>query len=1019
MIIAGNSHVSIFRGRIRSELSNKQVEVKWVGAIKISHFLNNYSSAQAIRSLFSGRSDWKLLSIGMHDVFLLCHAFVSNQYEEVLKNMIMSFQTVFSELNSNGKFGWLISPQQLDGSGTYGISENRVYRFSEEFNKKMSKWCEENSIVVINPLNEIIDENNHPKNKFLQKDGIHLNDAAVELYVKKINQKTDEAVFFVSRVQSLENALQADTEPESLSLLIADELGLPWDQTKLSHGTRNEFETDLIHYIIDQFSAGGDNIVLDRNADYTNRIKLSSTDMVNIYTHASELLGGEINFDVDIKELNTVEKLSSFIYKNKTLTKNDFFETLTPDTIDIVRKSETLLADLRIGRMPDDMYSHFKEIIHLQTGGENFGYGIIFFWFAIAEAERFNYGLALNLLANSEDITLSFPFISSRIEYYRDNWKIKLVEQQNKIKETSVDKTDDSLKVYECADLWWPEEKFVRDEDDLLHELASREKAAIDKIKILYASGIYDLKRIKLYFDIFKQLKKMYLFIPVPVVYKQLKELCSNDTRIKIFPYALSDADGYDLLVTNHINYRLNIYMGEQRHLISGKTISVECRNLENFISQNDLLLPDLLIYNILGMEERFFSSFSSAFMSKIQINYFSTNKQLYYQEKKIHDFQSKVFYKKFIFLGSAPISNKAKKVRQTLFLNNKLAKSIVAMTHAQLKILNTDILEDCLNEVPNIINPAINTQISNIREAIYQHGNNLMNDDLFHDAIYAFNKAIEINPGHSMTFYKLGMLYWKREKANEAWKYLKTAFSLDPANKIISFSFAEFCISIGKQKQAGEIYAIFLRINPQDVDAQKHLDKIVSTEKAGNGERGSVVGSQRKEAGDQISEVRSQKTARQKETGTASPEKLYQTAQKLISSEKEKEAIGAVKVFLSIYPDYALAHNDLGVLYYNDGNKKEALNHYQQAVRLEPENATFQKNVADFYFVEAGRVEEALQIYIKLLEANPTDIETLLILGQISESLKKVDDAMVFYNKVLEIDPGNAYAIEKFCGQV
>ena len=127
-----------------------------------------------------------------------------------------------------------------------------------------------------------------------------------------------------------------------------------------------------------------------------------------------------------------------------------------------------------------------------------------------------------------------------------------------------------------------------------------------------------------------------------------------------------------------------------------------------------------------------------------------------------------------------------------------------------------------------------------------------------------------------------------------------------------------------------------------------------------------------------------------------------------------EKEAIGVLGTLLSIYPDYALAHNDLGVLYYKAGDKKQALNHYQQAVRFEPGNVTFQKNLADFYFVEAGRMEEALQIYSKLLEANPVDIEILLIFGEIYESLEKIDDAKVFYNRVLEIDSSNAYAIEK-----
>ena len=116
-------------------------------------------------------------------------------------------------------------------------------------------------------------------------------------------------------------------------------------------------------------------------------------------------------------------------------------------------------------------------------------------------------------------------------------------------------------------------------------------------------------------------------------------------------------------------------------------------------------------------------------------------------------------------------------------------------------------------------------------------------------------------------------------------------------------------------------------------------------------------------------------------------------------------------------YPHYALAHNDLGVLYYGEGEKEKALEHYEQAVRLERQNPVFQKNLADFYYVEAGRMGEALQIYVKLLETNPTDIETLSILGQICESMKKTDDARVFYNKVLALEPWNMDALERLDG--
>ena len=286
----------------------------------------------------------------------------------------------------------------------------------------------------------------------------------------------------------------------------------------------------------------------------------------------------------------------------------------------------------------------------------------------------------------------------------------------------------------------------------------------------------------------------------------------------------------------------------------------------------------------------------------------------------------------------------------------------------------------------------------------------NKQGEDLFtkgdtEGALTAFTKVIDINPNFATAHNNLGVLYLQFGEAQKAVEHFVKAMEIDPNDRATIINCGDVFKSLGQVDSAKNLYSSYLQRNPDDEEMREMLSAL---------EKGQEDKGRMSEVGGQSSEGRSQNTARQKETDTASPEKLYQTAQKLINSGKEKEAIGALGIFLAVYPNYALAHNDLGVLYYNDGNKEEALNHYRQAVRFEPENVTFQKNLADFYFVEAGRVEEALQIYIKLLEVNPTDIETLLILGQICGSLKKVDDAMVFYNKVLEIDPGNAYAIER-----
>ena len=38
-----------------------------------------------------------------------------------------------------------------------------------------------------------------------------------------------------------------------------------------------------------------------------------------------------------------------------------------------------------------------------------------------------------------------------------------------------------------------------------------------------------------------------------------------------------------------------------------------------------------------------------------------------------------------------------------------------------------------------------------------------------------------------------------------------------------------------------------------------------------------------------------------------------------------------------------------------------KALKHYERAVELQPANINFVKNLADFYYVEVGRIEDAL----------------------------------------------------------
>ena len=139
----------------------------------------------------------------------------------------------------------------------------------------------------------------------------------------------------------------------------------------------------------------------------------------------------------------------------------------------------------------------------------------------------------------------------------------------------------------------------------------------------------------------------------------------------------------------------------------------------------------------------------------------------------------------------------------------------------------------------------------------------------------------------------------------------------------------------------------------------------------------------------------------------------LHKIARELIAESRHDEAIKALNRLLDKFPGYALAHNDLGALYFSMGDKEEALEHYQRAADLDPDNSVFQKNLADFHYTILGQVDSAIEFYVKVLDTMPEDIDTLLMLGHISVFRKEFEVAKKFYNKVLEIEPWNKDARE------
>jgi tetratricopeptide (TPR) repeat protein len=136
--------------------------------------------------------------------------------------------------------------------------------------------------------------------------------------------------------------------------------------------------------------------------------------------------------------------------------------------------------------------------------------------------------------------------------------------------------------------------------------------------------------------------------------------------------------------------------------------------------------------------------------------------------------------------------------------------------------------------------------------------------------------------------------------------------------------------------------------------------------------------------------------------------EKAYGECFILLREEKFQEAIACLESIVAEHPHFATAYNDLGVLYYRLTDKERSLQNYERAVSIDPSNANFRKNLADFYFVEQGRMEEAMEIYLSVLKDDPEDIDVLLVAGHICSAMNKKNSARTFYERVLDIEPWN-----------
>lgn len=276
--------------------------------------------------------------------------------------------------------------------------------------------------------------------------------------------------------------------------------------------------------------------------------------------------------------------------------------------------------------------------------------------------------------------------------------------------------------------------------------------------------------------------------------------------------------------------------------------------------------------------------------------------------------------------------------------------------------------------------------------------------------------QIIADHPDFAKAHNDLGILYHQVGDIQEAQSHLVRAAELEPDNVQILKNLADFYhTELGDKSKALAAYEKILVNNPIDLvtlmicghlcvsqhqfeQAKGYYTKIVEIEPWNA------------EAADYIHKIEELDL---NQGAAKAQDSFYQAAQAFVESGNLEAAIGKLEELLQLQPDSALVYNDLGVLYFNLGQKVKAGQCYEKAVTLSPENVTYLKNLADFLYVESQQTEKALELYAKALAIKPTDIEILMAAGYISNTMERTDDARLFFERVLDIEPWNLEAGE------
>lgn|GEM_PF-6848832 len=299
--------------------------------------------------------------------------------------------------------------------------------------------------------------------------------------------------------------------------------------------------------------------------------------------------------------------------------------------------------------------------------------------------------------------------------------------------------------------------------------------------------------------------------------------------------------------------------------------------------------------------------------------------------------------------------------------------------------------------------------------ESRYASGTALMKNGRLEEALIQFKVILGLDPNYTFAHYHIGEIYQQKEDFETALIHFKQALRISESEIVLSnihIALATTFYSLGQLEQAIEKFKEAIELNPKRRDL--HLDigeiyyQIGEIDKA-------INHFQQTDQQDPTAQVYLAKAYWAKNDHQKSlhilreannnfpenPEILAYLGYLLLEKEAYVEAIDVLRKVLEFNsePDEQVLI-DLGRAHYESGDFEEALNIYNQAVNLFPDNLFFYKRIG-FIHEKQDDLDGAIRVWRRMVEIDKSNPEAhttlsfgLRLSGNFEAALQAVQQA-------------------------